>query len=802
GSRNYASQFDSVVALAFGSPFCTATLIAPNVVISARHCGGQAGDQVRFGTNANSPVFTAFVQSSILPDGGGSLLDGGDVAILILTGNVPNNVATPSPLVDATSTLVDQVAATIGYGFNGVGSAGHQFTSDNQRWGGENVIDAYGSPVGSGGSNILSTDFDNGSGGANTIPGSSAAPLQFEATTSPGDSGGPLMVTVGGELAIAGVLSGGSTSTSVYGDISWWTGTADFRMQIEAAGGQFTDGTGGPPNDDWNDKIAITSLPGSVGGSSVNATTQQDEQDLSETGATVWWCVTAPSDGIMTIDTFGSNFDTQLQVYVGGESGFSNLQSVAANNDGLGDPQSLIAFPVSGGQRYDIRVGGNSSSGTADQGAIQLSVAFMAEGPTDFFWSDRDLNSGAVNTSNAEASYTVGSSGSVYLYYDPLLSDVDTGAFFDIVTSQTGVIEITNAVSLDFDIEVTDVPFSVRWGDAFGDLGIVTPNSVDEMGALTIVSGTGMLAENTGPTFFDQGYDSSVGGFQFARIDFNVVGPAGSSVDLLLTPGETGIVNDGVLLEPGLGSITITVSEELPPETDFFWSTAALGQGASNSSMAMIPASQGESGSIFLYYDTMTSEVDTGIFLDISTSIPGVIEFTNAESFDFDILAAGVPFSVRWGDAFGELGDVTPNFIDEFGAFSVVGGTGILNQNTGPTFLDEGYDPMADAFLFGRVDYTVVGAVGDVVDITATAGDLGIVNAGMLVDSTIGMASIVVTDFLLGDVNCDGVVDLLDVAPFVDLLSTSGFSPKADINQDGIVDLLDVGPFVDLLSGA
>ena len=54
---------------------------------------------------------------------------------------------------------------------------------------------------------------------------------------------------------------------------------------------------------------------------------------------------------------------------------------------------------------------------------------------------------------------------------------------------------------------------------------------------------------------------------------------------------------------------------------------------------------------------------------------------------------------------------------------------------------------------------------------------------------------------LLGDINCDGVVDLLDVSPFVDLLVGGGFSPKADINGDGVVDLLDVGPFVAILTG-
>lgn len=54
---------------------------------------------------------------------------------------------------------------------------------------------------------------------------------------------------------------------------------------------------------------------------------------------------------------------------------------------------------------------------------------------------------------------------------------------------------------------------------------------------------------------------------------------------------------------------------------------------------------------------------------------------------------------------------------------------------------------------------------------------------------------------MLGDVNCDNEVNLLDVGPFVDLISSNEFLDKADINQDGAVNLLDVGPFVDLLSG-
>ncbi|MEM9410031.1 MAG: dockerin type I domain-containing protein, partial [Planctomycetota bacterium] len=55
---------------------------------------------------------------------------------------------------------------------------------------------------------------------------------------------------------------------------------------------------------------------------------------------------------------------------------------------------------------------------------------------------------------------------------------------------------------------------------------------------------------------------------------------------------------------------------------------------------------------------------------------------------------------------------------------------------------------------------------------------------------------------ILGDVNGDGVVDLLDVQPFVQVLTDQGYLPAADVNQDGTVNLLDVAPFVGLLTGS
>lgn len=56
-------------------------------------------------------------------------------------------------------------------------------------------------------------------------------------------------------------------------------------------------------------------------------------------------------------------------------------------------------------------------------------------------------------------------------------------------------------------------------------------------------------------------------------------------------------------------------------------------------------------------------------------------------------------------------------------------------------------------------------------------------------------------DCLLGDVNLDEEVNLLDVSPFVTLITSGVFQKEADINGDDVVDLLDVAPFVSIITG-
>ena len=67
--------------------------------------------------------------------------------------------------------------------------------------------------------------------------------------------------------------------------------------------------------------------------------------------------------------------------------------------------------------------------------------------------------------------------------------------------------------------------------------------------------------------------------------------------------------------------------------------------------------------------------------------------------------------------------------------------------------------------------------------------------------TTVTAVATVSTSFDVGDVNQDGNVNLLDVSPFIDLISIGVFQCEADLNGDGVVNLLDVDPFIAVLSG-
>ena len=522
GSRTYAAPFDSVVELTLG---CTGTLVAENVVISARHCGAGAGSTINFGDNSNSPVFTATVQSSSLPDGNGSLLDGGDVAILTLTGNVPGGIATPMRFIDATNDLVGQLASLVGYGWNGLGSTGHGNSSDGWRWGGENIIDVYGSPAGTSGSNIISTDFDNGTGGANTIGGSSATPVTFEATTAPGDSGGPVMVQAGSEWLIAGVLSGGTTSNSVYGDISWWTGTAIYRTEIEAAGGVFADGGFGNVSFDqtayfFGDTVNIT-VNDSNGISPLDVTVISDSGD-SETltlsnggsGSVYTGSIVSADTGVNVGDGIlqATDGDQLTVTYIDPDDGTGNSNSVndtatilepsegvlvGVDFDEVGVPAPTNWESINGGTNITFN---NLSDENGDPTVIDLAIDELSDGT----WNDFPVTP-AASTIPQHTNSLVDVAGQIYTGADPIqltYSDLKPFADYEVyVLSAEGFfssIEQTVTITGDGTPVSFDQIFAIDQlfvNDQIGD----SSRSLAEYAQIITADGSGEIVINIDP---------------------------------------------------------------------------------------------------------------------------------------------------------------------------------------------------------------------------------------------------------------------------------------------------------------
>lgn len=255
-SANLGAPFDAVVDIFVIGPNTTGTgiLVDSWHVLTAKH--------VVDGRSASSSVLVDFTDTNnnridMDPIGSGThisssqvfevadplsntnLLDGTDLAIIRLSQEV--TTITPMKLLDDMNDAVGQEAQLVGFGLYGVGDGSGLSDSGTTRRAGANVIDYYGKAAQSNdtlrnnSANIFSTDFDDNTPATNELAflGSDENPLSQESTTAGGDSGGPLLVQSGGDWVVAGVLSGGTTPGSVYGDISYWTGVGPYQDFIK-----------------------------------------------------------------------------------------------------------------------------------------------------------------------------------------------------------------------------------------------------------------------------------------------------------------------------------------------------------------------------------------------------------------------------------------------------------------------------------------------------------------------------------------------------------------------------------------
>jgi hypothetical protein len=112
-----------------------------------------------------------------------------------------------------------------------------------------------------------------------------------------------------------------------------------------------------PANDNIADATALGALPFSDQVNTAGATTEPGDPDCVGNGPTVWYRFTPSQDIVLNANTFGSDYDTSVSVYIGSPG---SLTQIACNDDSNG-MQSSVTFEASAGETYYVMVGAFAS---------------------------------------------------------------------------------------------------------------------------------------------------------------------------------------------------------------------------------------------------------------------------------------------------------------------------------------------------------------------------------------------------------------------------------------------------------
>lgn len=209
---------------------------------------------------------------------------------------------------------------------------------------------------------------------------------------------------------------------------------------------------------------------------------------------------------------------------------------------------------------------------------LSLCSHVSAQQPFDFFWSTKDLGSGNIVNDDLVVNMLEGETQTLNFFYTtdgPAQSELGVGGGLDIETSNSGVIEFNSGETFDFDI-VTEVfgrlvPIGERWASSDGS-GFVGPADVfsdliDRFDFFT-VSGSGISTQNTGPDFFDNGYDADANAFFIGTITFTALN--NGTVEITTSVDDlTSLTNDGfVPLLTEFAVVTINVVEPFVVDGD------------------------------------------------------------------------------------------------------------------------------------------------------------------------------------------------------------------------------------------
>jgi hypothetical protein len=138
-----------------------------------------------------------------------------------------------------------------------------------------------------------------------------------------------------------------------------------YRIAVDgwgAAVGGVTLNINPPLNDAFANCQSITGALGEVIGHNMGATKEQGELAHGGNigGHSIWYCWTAPENGVCTFDTIPSDFDTLLAVYTG--NAVNGLTAIEGDDNGGGNNKSRVSFSAVAGTNYKIAVDGFSGA--------------------------------------------------------------------------------------------------------------------------------------------------------------------------------------------------------------------------------------------------------------------------------------------------------------------------------------------------------------------------------------------------------------------------------------------------------
>ena len=408
-----------------------------------------------------------------------------------------------------------------------------------------------------------------------------------------------------------------------------------------------------------------------------------------------------------------------------------------------------------------------------------------------------------------------------------------------------GTVTITHCEGSFFEVQAYPAgnqPRVIGTGDFNGDgiADLITGNGLSD--DVSILSGVGDGS-------FRLANSLSVGGTPVAiaavdlnkdgNTDFAVANSLSDGISVFLSTGNNAFVSTGSFITNGApfwltsndlngdGSIDIATANGLSNDV-----AVLLGKGdgsfsaASNFEVGDFP---GSITSTDLNGDGFIDLVTANGFSDNVSVLLGMGDGTFAEAYNFEVGA--LPNSIVAGDFDGDSLIDIATASDFYNEISVALGFGD-GTFTSANFYPAGDTPMSlvtsdfngDEYLdlvtanLGSNDVTIMLGNGQgafAVSTNFLVGDFpGSITIGNFDGNETKDLAVAVRDtdavnvllnscrfggVLLGDVNLDGEVNLLDVASFVRVLEIGSFQHEADINQDGSVDLLDLEPFVEIL---